>query len=45
MDVLIRSEKSTDIEAIEQVNIAAFDGKWYSDQTEHLVIEPCPFRW
>jgi putative acetyltransferase len=38
MDVLIRSEKSTDIEAIEQVTIAAFDDKWYSDQTEHLVI-------
>ncbi len=38
MDVLIRSEKTTDIDAIEQVTIAAFDGKWYSDQTEHLVI-------
>ena len=38
MDVLIRSEKPADIEAIEQVTIAAFDGKWYSDQTEHLVI-------
>lgn len=38
MDVLIRSEKSTDIEAIEQITITAFDGKWYSDQTEHLIV-------
>lgn len=38
MDILIRSEKSTDIDVIEQVTIAAFDGKWYSDQTEHLVV-------
>ncbi len=38
MDILIRSERPTDIESIEQVTIAAFDGKWYSDQTEHLVI-------
>ena len=38
MNVLIRSEKPTDIEAIEQVTVAAFDGKWYSDQTEHLII-------
>lgn len=38
MDFHIRSEKSTDIKAIEQITIAAFDGKWYSDQTEHLII-------
>jgi len=38
MDVLIRSERLTDIETIEQVTVAAFDGKWYSDQTEHLII-------
>ncbi len=38
MDILIRSERSTDIHAIEQVTIAAFDGKWYSDQTEHLIV-------
>ena len=38
MEVLVRSEKSTDIQAIEQVTIAAFKGRWYSDQTEHLVI-------
>jgi putative acetyltransferase len=39
MDVLIRSEKSTDIEAIEQVTIAAFKDRWYSDQTEHLIVD------
>ena len=39
MDVLIRSEQPTDHDAIEQVTIAAFDGKWYSDQTEHLIIK------
>lgn len=38
MNVLIRSEKPTDIEAIEQIVSAAFKDKWYSDQTEHLVI-------
>jgi len=38
MNVLIRSEKPTDVDAIEQVTIAAFDGKWYSDQTEHFVV-------
>ncbi len=34
----IRSEIPQDIKAIEQITIAAFDGKWYSDQTEHLVV-------
>jgi putative acetyltransferase len=38
MDILIRSEQPIDIEAIEQVTIAAFEGKWYSDQTEYLVV-------
>ena len=38
MDVLIRSEQPTDHDAIEQVTIAAFDDKWYSDQTEHLIV-------
>jgi putative acetyltransferase len=38
MHVLVRSEKPTDLATIEQVTIAAFDGKWYSDQTEHLVV-------
>lgn len=34
----IRPETSQDINAIEKITIAAFDGKWYSDQTEYLVI-------
>jgi putative acetyltransferase len=34
----IRPETSQDISVIEQITIAAFDGKWYSDQTEHLVV-------
>jgi len=34
----IRPETPQDISEIEQITIAAFDGKWYSDQTEHLVI-------
>jgi putative acetyltransferase len=34
----IRPETPQDISVIEQITIAAFDGKWYSDQTEHLVI-------
>jgi putative acetyltransferase len=39
MNFLIRSEKPTDIKAIEQITIAAFEGRWYSDQTEHLVVD------
>jgi putative acetyltransferase len=39
MGILVRSERSTDIDAIKQVTIAAFDGKWYSDQTEHLIVD------
>jgi putative acetyltransferase len=35
----IRTETSQDINAIEQITVAAFDGKWYSDQTEYLVIK------
>jgi putative acetyltransferase len=35
----IRPETPQDISAIEQITIAAFDGKWYSDQTEHLIID------
>jgi putative acetyltransferase len=38
MGILVRSERTTDIDAIERVAIAAFEGKWYSDQTEHLII-------
>ena len=34
----IRPETPQDISAIEQITVAAFDGKWYSDQTEYLVI-------
>ena len=34
----IRSETPQDISAIEQITIAAFNGRQYSDQTEHLVI-------
>lgn len=34
----IRPETPQDINEIEQVTIAAFDGKPYSDQTEHLMI-------
>jgi len=34
----IRPETPQDISAIEQITIAAFEGKWYSDQTEHLIV-------
>jgi putative acetyltransferase len=34
----IRPEVPQDINVIEQITIAAFDDKWYSDQTEHLVV-------
>ena len=36
--ITIRPETPSDYEAIEQITIAAFSGKSYSDQTEHLVI-------
>jgi putative acetyltransferase len=36
--ITIRPETPRDYEAIEQITIAAFSGKPYSDQTEHLVI-------
>jgi putative acetyltransferase len=35
----IRPETPQDMDAIEKITIAAFDGKPYSDQTEHLVIQ------
>ena len=38
MDILIRSEKSTDIDAIEQVTLAAFTGKFRDNPTEHLIV-------
>ena len=37
--MIIRPETSQDINAIEQITIAAFDGKPYSDKTEHLIIQ------
>ena len=39
MDVLIRSERPADIDAIDQVTNAAFAGKPYSDQTEGLIVK------
>lgn len=38
MDVLIRSERPTDKEAIEKVTAEAFAGKPYSNGTEHLIV-------
>lgn len=38
MDILIRPERQSDIQAIEQITIAAFAGKLYSNQTEHLIV-------
>jgi putative acetyltransferase len=37
--MIIRPETSQDINAIEQVTVAAFDGKPYSDKAEHLIIQ------
>lgn len=39
MDVLIRSERSTDAEAISQVTYAAFLGKFSDHPTEHLIVD------
>ncbi|MCC7118543.1 MAG: N-acetyltransferase [Anaerolineales bacterium] len=38
MEALIRSEMQTDIEGIEKITLAAFTGKPYSNQTEHLIV-------
>lgn len=38
MEVLIRSERPTDIDAIEQVTLAAFMGKFSDNPTEHLIV-------
>jgi putative acetyltransferase len=38
MEVLIRSERPTDIDAIEQVTLAAFMGKFSNNPTEHLIV-------
>lgn len=37
--MMIRSEKAGDEAAISVVIKAAFDGKTYSDQTEHLIVD------
>ena len=39
LESIIRTEIPDDYDAIEQVTIAAFEGKPYSDQTEHLIIK------
>jgi putative acetyltransferase len=38
MDILIRSEESADIDAIEKVTLAAFTGKFSDNPTEHLIV-------
>jgi putative acetyltransferase len=37
--MIVRPEKAGDEDAIAAVTIAAFAGKAYSDQTEHLIVE------
>ncbi len=39
MDILIRSERATDAEAIAEVTYAAFLGKFSDHPTEHLVVD------
>ena len=39
MDILIRSERATDAEAISQVTFAAFLGKFSDHPTEHLIVD------
>ena len=38
MDILVRSEQASDIEAISQVTYAAFLGKFSDYPTEHLIV-------
>lgn len=38
MNIIIRPEKPTDIDAIEQVTLAAFMGKFSNNPTEHLIV-------
>jgi putative acetyltransferase len=38
MDILVRSEQASDIEAITQVTYAAFLGKFSDHPTEHLIV-------
>jgi putative acetyltransferase len=37
--VIIRPERPQDLEAIRRVNVAAFEGHQFSQQTEHLIVE------
>jgi putative acetyltransferase len=37
--VIVRSETDRDVDGIREVNIAAFLGHPYSQQTEHLIVE------
>lgn len=39
MDILVRSEQASDIEAITQVIYAAFLGKFSDHPTEHLIVD------
>jgi putative acetyltransferase len=39
MDILIRSEKATDAEAIAEVTYATFLGKFSDHPTEHLIVD------
>jgi putative acetyltransferase len=39
MDILIRSERPTDKDAIQKVTSEAFAGKPYSNQAEHLIVD------
>ncbi|HMX20881.1 MAG TPA: hypothetical protein PKC52_16595, partial [Anaerolineales bacterium] len=38
MDIIIRAEQASDIEAITQVTYAAFLGKFSDHPTEHLIV-------
>ena len=38
MDIVIRSEKPTDLDAIEKITLAAFTGKFSDNPTEHLIV-------
>lgn len=39
MEIIIRAEQPLDYSAIEQITEAAFAGKPYSNQTEHLMVK------
>ena len=38
-ETLIRPEEPSDIDAIRAINVAAFAGQPYSQQTEHLIVD------